>query len=99
MKRGSSSSHETSPPAAAQSSPNPTRRAASPDQPCAVIAIHKSAGLALKTSDSSSPSRASACGRPEVIRSEEHTYELQSLLRLATPVFPLKKKKKLLYTT
>src|SRR3546814_4927404 len=33
-------------------------------------------------------------GKPEEFRSEEHTYELQSLMRISYAVFCLKKKKK-----
>src|SRR3546814_6007946 len=35
----------------------------------------------------------------EVERSEEHTSELQSLMRISYAVFCLKKKKKIIYTT
>src|SRR3546814_2066590 len=38
-------------------------------------------------------------GRSRAIRSEEHTSELQSLMRISYAVFCLKKKKKTQYTT
>src|SRR3546814_3419922 len=39
-----------------------------------------------------------ACGMPQKLRSEEHTSELQSLMRISYAVFCLKKKKNKQYT-
>ena len=64
MKRGSPCPHRTSPPAAAQSSPNPTRAAPAPEKPCAVIATLVRCGNVA----GSSPSRAKAAGRALVTR-------------------------------
>src|SRR3546814_7307604 len=43
------------------------------------------------------PARCSPCERARSARSEEHTSELQSLMRISYAVFCLKKKKKQIY--
>src|SRR3546814_2428148 len=45
------------------------------------------------------PGRAAAAGADRAARSEEHTSELQSLMRISYAVFCLKKKKQYLITT
>src|SRR3546814_16912661 len=55
-------------------------------------------GLPLQTADSFSRTLEQVCGlRPDriALRSEEHTSELQSLMRISYAVFCLKKKKQL----
>src|SRR3546814_6523938 len=69
---------------------NPTRRIG--DQLVAVLRVHHT----LSRRDALG--RAEALLRDMMIRSEEHTSELQSLMRISYAVFGLKKKKKIIYS-
>src|SRR3546814_3743614 len=60
---------------------------------CARRAAMRAAPPASGPAGASVPT--SACPRPSLIRSEEHTSELQSLMRISYAVFCLKKKKQL----
>src|SRR3546814_7769652 len=62
--------------------------------PAARIADHTRSGVA-GMSMSRTPSGARASSTALITRSEEHTSELQSLMRISYAVFCLKKKKKL----
>src|SRR3546814_1090227 len=60
---------------------------------------HAAGARVIATSSSDEKlARARALGAAETIRSEEHTSELQSLMRISYAVFCLKKKKKQLTT-
>src|SRR3546814_4675845 len=55
--------------------------------------IARAETLTIRNSDFISAVRLQGAGRLRIIRSEEHTSELQSLMRISYAVFCLKKKK------
>src|SRR3546814_9774096 len=63
-------------------------------EPAAALAAFFAAPLLPKRLVPSTPSVAEMVAPPCLVRSEEHTSELQSLMRISYAVFCLKKKKK-----
>src|SRR3546814_5280771 len=83
----------------------PVTMITSPDSPAAASALSASAGAGIRPSATASAANDAVSlnfigSAPFLFhgsRSEEHTSELQSLMRISYAVFCLKKKKKILY--